>query len=165
MQTGIYTCLSKQQCQNIHSTFLATVFIVGCINTTYAQDELIKVMYPNCGPEYATGAPGHKLMIHPDYQTYASKTAFSKAVAEVIRQNPKDQKVRAIAVCRTKAWYDAYLVTISRRSNLYWDEKIAELESKLKMVDERVRHVNTATAERQQVLLLREAYTKELNRL
>ena len=102
-------------------------------------------------------------MIHPDQQTFASKTACSKAVAEEMRQNPKDQKVRAIPVCRTKAWYDAYLVTFSRRSNTYWDEKIEELESKLKMVDEGVKNVGTTTAESQRAQLIREAYVKELN--
>jgi hypothetical protein len=153
----------KRQFQNNRAIFLATFLIVGCINTTYAQDEWIKVLYPNYEPEYATGAPGHKLMIHPDQQTYASKTACSKAVAEVIRQNPKDQKVRAIPVCRTKVWYDAYLITFSRRSNSYWDEKIAELESKLKMVDEGVENVGTTTAESQRAQLIREAYVKELS--
>ncbi|MEK9653123.1 MAG: hypothetical protein VW437_05040 [Betaproteobacteria bacterium] len=111
--------MTKQQLQNKRFTFLTIFLIVGYINTTYAQDEWIKVLYPNYEPEYATGAPGHKLMIHPDQQTYSSKTACVKAVAEEMLQNPKDQKVRAIPVCRTKAWYDAYLVTFSRSSNTY----------------------------------------------
>jgi hypothetical protein len=118
-----------------------TIFLtVGCINTTYTQDDSIKVLYPIYEPEYATGAMEHRLTIHLDQRAYASETACSKAVSELVRQNLKDQKVCAIPVCRPKSWYDAYVVTFSRRSNTYWCGKIEEFEAKLKMVEEEVGH-------------------------
>ncbi|MEL0322592.1 MAG: hypothetical protein VXA68_11430, partial [Gammaproteobacteria bacterium] len=93
----------------------------------------------------------------------ASETACSKAVSELVRQNLKDQKVCAIPVCRPKSWYDAYVVTFSRRSNTYWCGKIEEFEAKLKMVEEEVGHIGTTTAERQRALLIPEAHIIELS--